>query len=278
MGKIHNRPSVIYILGSGHSGSTILQYLLAGQPNVLGLGEVKNLIDLEGHGIQNASGFCSCGSSIEDCRIWGKAKYGKGEVYYGRYLHLSEVVKQEFPDTTHWIDSSKSLDGIAPWVELMQTGVIDNIKVLYLIRDVRGWAVSDKSTRLRKGRFVQPVLVSMFKWWLSQHKKLRFLRSEKIGYDFRVVSYESLVFNTNAILSKITDFSGISVGNKDWEGALKYSAVHDVTGNRMKDNPETRNRITYDDRWHYCMSANLFPFVFLPIWRLNMHLHKLGGI
>lgn len=55
----------VYILGAGHSGSTLLSLLLAMHPDVCTIGEVKAsaLGSLEEY-------RCSCGRSIDGCEFW----------------------------------------------------------------------------------------------------------------------------------------------------------------------------------------------------------------
>jgi len=53
---------VIYIAGLGHSGSTILDMSLGTLPGVVGLGELKTLIDNQSRE-RHYSSLCSCGKN-----------------------------------------------------------------------------------------------------------------------------------------------------------------------------------------------------------------------
>jgi hypothetical protein len=57
---------LIYIGGYGHSGSTLLEYLMTGCPAVMACGEVSSCIR-ERAGKQRA---CSCGRVATDCPVW----------------------------------------------------------------------------------------------------------------------------------------------------------------------------------------------------------------
>jgi len=59
---------LIYITGSGHSGSTLLDLLLNGHTHITGLGEVHRFSISFGHDIQPLK--CSCGDSITQCQFW----------------------------------------------------------------------------------------------------------------------------------------------------------------------------------------------------------------
>ena len=52
---------LIYILGMGHTGSTLLDRVLGAQPGVLSIGELKHLHRL----LDNPEKICACGSPTE---------------------------------------------------------------------------------------------------------------------------------------------------------------------------------------------------------------------
>ncbi|MCA9641093.1 MAG: hypothetical protein KC492_10375, partial [Myxococcales bacterium] len=66
-------PKLVYILGLGHSGSTLLEMLLSSHPRLLGLGEVASLLT-RGMRERHLSGPwpspCSCGVLARDCPVW----------------------------------------------------------------------------------------------------------------------------------------------------------------------------------------------------------------
>lgn len=58
---------VVYILGAGHSGSTLLAMLLGSHPGICTIGEVKWL-----GGTDPASYRCSCGQTLAECAFWDR--------------------------------------------------------------------------------------------------------------------------------------------------------------------------------------------------------------
>jgi len=65
------QPTYIYIVGRGHSGSTLLTLLLARHPSVAAAGELANLslqIFRDEH--TRWVGSCSCGERPSDCPVW----------------------------------------------------------------------------------------------------------------------------------------------------------------------------------------------------------------
>ncbi len=60
--------SIVHIIGSGHSGSTLLDMILGGHSQVSSLGEVHSLYFLlRGSG---PGYLCTCGESVGDCPFW----------------------------------------------------------------------------------------------------------------------------------------------------------------------------------------------------------------
>jgi len=63
-----NKKSIIYIAGYGRSGSTLLERILNSHEEVFGAGEIINFSSI----IRSQESFCSCGQSIEKCKVWSK--------------------------------------------------------------------------------------------------------------------------------------------------------------------------------------------------------------
>ena len=57
---------LVYIGGYGHSGSTLLEYLLAASPEVIACGEVASVLRERGRKAK-----CTCRRDIKDCPVWG---------------------------------------------------------------------------------------------------------------------------------------------------------------------------------------------------------------
>jgi len=57
---------LVYIGGYGHSGSTLLEYLLAASPKVVACGEVASVLRE-----RRRKGKCTCGREVRLCPVWG---------------------------------------------------------------------------------------------------------------------------------------------------------------------------------------------------------------
>ena len=74
-----DRPKVIYVLGCGRSGTTILDILLGNHSGIFSVGELNNYFYA-----WSTKSFCSCGSRVTNCKIWkniGKNIFDCGSEY-----------------------------------------------------------------------------------------------------------------------------------------------------------------------------------------------------
>ena len=63
-------PRILYIMGTGRSGTTILEILLANNPGVFGVGEVTYIFQ-DGF-IEDVT--CSCGEQTSSCDLWSRIR------------------------------------------------------------------------------------------------------------------------------------------------------------------------------------------------------------
>jgi len=68
-----NPLKVVYICGSGHSGSTLLAMMLGGHPMISSVGEVHRLF-VNAHGIPKNNHSCTCGVTVLSCEFWQKVQ------------------------------------------------------------------------------------------------------------------------------------------------------------------------------------------------------------
>ena len=70
---MNNKPKLVYIVGRGHSGSTLLELLLNRSRNIASMGEV-DLLPLQIFRDESTKwvGRCSCNKRPYDCEVWGK--------------------------------------------------------------------------------------------------------------------------------------------------------------------------------------------------------------
>jgi len=70
MKKSGNKVSVVYIVGAGRSGSTVLDTILGNYPEVESVGELCNLVRSAWLGPE----YCACGAPGVDCPFWSEVR------------------------------------------------------------------------------------------------------------------------------------------------------------------------------------------------------------
>lgn len=267
-------PHVVYVLGLGHSGSTILQYMLCNNEATLGLGEVHHAA--AGLPWSQSTEDCSCGAAIASCPLWKDLKPGESEAPRDWYARLVARGAELYPEKTHWVDTSKRMEGVQPWLELLAEGGIASFRVVYLVRDIRGWAAARQIRQRRRERRSTPLFSSFNTWRKKQRLFLGFLSECLRDIDHEIVSYEALVFQNREQVVRMSRFLGFSEDESSSVVSLGAGTVHDAFGNQMKYDQNKRSSIVYDDRWQYRFGVNLLALCHYPAWRLNARLRRDG--
>ena len=183
------KKTVVYILGLGHSGSTILEHLICQSSEAVGLGEVFKLTGCWAN--ESRLHRCTCGRKAASCELWGPLDPIGLETKEAWYKRLEGQLRLNFPSQNLWVDTSKSIREYKEWQRLGFRENSIELKIIYLVRDVRAWIWSDARVRARKNRRQRLTLTSMLFWYVQQ---LRFQRVLKFsGLTSHMVSYDALV-------------------------------------------------------------------------------------
>ncbi len=236
-------PQVLFILGSGHSGSTLLDLLLDSHSKVIGIGELVSedsdptsdpfwrdilpkgeLFDVA----RSKSGF------LFGSKNYRYAKTGKA-VDIAQYRERVRTIYTKAAATkgaSVVVDSSKNAD----YTELMCRALPDPV-IVHVVRDGRGVF----SSYLRK--YGAHVWFSLSRWFFMNAKVELLRRRVKARYLF--LRYEELVAHPQESLARILEAVGLS-----YEPAmLSFRAFphHQISGNRMKG--EASEKIELDESW-----------------------------
>lgn len=251
---------VIYILGLDHSGSTILDIILSKHPETVGLGETYAVLREKERAFEDTHNFCSCGSDLEKCPLWKEylvwQKENKGKSYENKYKNLLKIVSEKIGKDVV-IDSSKNDWMLEVIKKLSDAGEVD-LKVIFLLRDARGWAASRYDLGVKAGRKIRFYPKYFYNWYKMNRKLKKLL--EKDNYDYIQVSYEELAFNTEEKIRDIFEFTGLDpdIFNIDFP-----PNTHIAYGNRTKKDAHKKKAILYDSRWFHRFWLNFF-FVLMP--------------
>jgi len=268
---------VIYIASLGHSGSTLLSLILGKHSRFAGLGTIADMLlgnELEQR--RQRRTICTCGSRIDECSFWRKvASKLEASVEHdikAQYRKVLETVENEFGGNCIAVDSSK---GIRPLKILHDTPNI-NVKVLYMIKDVRSYTVSmiDNAKRMRAKKvrnfirlpdFARLSFYYFVLWYLKNKRIQLFLKKHNMQY-FQL-GYEELCLYPNLMIEKICNF----LGEEPEPSLLSFlsfdnSRNHIMGGNRMRRQC-AKQQLSYDNRWFYrnewLLPALVFPNIMI---------------
>ncbi len=248
---IENKIPILYIMGCGHSGSTLLDMLLSAHSKIFGVGELR-IFSSQKNKLRDElkEQLCACGQKVPDCPFWKKVlenvdyspkldvrrskinsflgidKYifKNGEpVSIKDYLESNEKIYEtilKLSGKEFIVDSSKGPDR----AELLSRSKKLDIIFLHLIRDGRGVMWSYK-------RKYKKTLFSIF-IWLFTNLKAEIIKKRNKNVRTIVLRYEDLVDNPEKELEKILETIGLSFE----KGMLNFSKVeqHQIAGNRLR--------------------------------------------
>lgn len=150
-----NNIKILYILGTGHSGSTILQLALATNNYLFPVGELYTYLNLGNKRFRGDFYRCDCGRSIDKCPFWKKVFISKSNNYYDVLFNVVKIANRAYV-----IDASK-------WSEPLYflRKYKDNVYVVYLVRDGRGTLYSYYKKYRKTLRYVVFWVVYNIKAW-----------------------------------------------------------------------------------------------------------------
>lgn len=262
---------LIYIAGSGKSGSTLLDIILGDSENAFSIGEL-NFLFREGL-IENE--YCTCKLIVKDCEIWQKvllnwnkkatmsqSEYRKTQVFYESkkqifkllkeiknpsnnftiFLEDTKILYEEISMVTEkeiLVDSSKS---VARAIILNKIYPSDKLVVVHLIKRFSHVLNSNKKIVKkdiksgvefsREERSIFYVFYFLKIWLLENLILFGFLNKKRI-----VVPFENYINNPDSIIMLV--YGKVKIKTKI------YNPKHMMAGNhmRMKKNIEINKNI-----------------------------------
>jgi UDP-N-acetylglucosamine transferase subunit ALG13 len=297
---------VLYIGGSGRSGSTLLERVLGQLPRFCAVGEV---VHLWRRGVRDNE-LCGCGTPFRDCPFWsqvGKEAFGGWEMLdLDEVLALQEAVDRhrfipfmlapsvwpayerrarrysayltrlyrgihKVADSGVIIDSSKS----APFAFLLGRAPGLDLRVLHLVRDSHGvafsWTRRVPRPEVHGGGAYMPTYHPAragFEW-ISDNLLFHVLGTT--GVPHALLRYETLVRDPRAQIQRVLEFLGQRADISDLQfirdGYVEVEASHSVSGNPMRFD-RGRVPLRVDDEWRRKMNRNDRALVSAITWPL----------
>jgi sulfotransferase family protein len=281
-GSSLGRPRVVSIIGSGRSGSTVLDVVLGSHPNIEGVGALSKLP--HSGWVQDDNRRCSCGSPIHACPYWGgvhrrwidivgadgltryidlQARYERSSKGWPRLLLEERIPSAAFLEYAHMtaalygsirdvsgkpvvLDSSKKP---MRTYALLATGAVD-VRVLHLVRDGRGVVWSrlkalprDVEAGVPSAQPPTPPWRTTLHWTQANIESEWVTRRAGRSNASRI-AYESLVETPGELLERISPIVGEDLSELmgGLENGQTMHAGHRVGGNRMRLSGSVRLR------------------------------------
>jgi len=254
------KPKVIYIMGCGRSGTTIMDILLGNHAGFQSVGELNNAPLA-----WNKDETCGCGLSLRECDIWKNVgsdcfQNDSTNVHYEILKHQRDIERQvsivkhvlglfdrSVIDAYHSyvydtfrilktsasvhtvIDSSKSIGrGLA----LLKNTRLD-VQIIHLVRDPRGVFFS-----FQKKNLVTPTMniLSLALYWNSVNLLASLLKLKFGKNKFLRIRYEDLVTNSDLVITQIENFVGedLSDVKQKLRDEVPMDRGHLAMGNRVR--------------------------------------------
>ena len=216
---ISHTPQIIYILGAGNSGSTLLSMALGAHSRVLSVGELSAL-----DRYLRSDLSCTCGVPLSRCEFWGHVDLGSAYVplrplISERSTHMSKRILQH--DALFHLTVQRNLDIYHEVSERSGCPVVvdsskDNIRLYYLalsgrfrllpIRLVRnGLAYIDSKRRRGRG-----FITSFRRWSRMNTNAVTTLRRLRLMDSALTVSYDEFASSPGEVLAKICERVGLA--------------------------------------------------------------------
>jgi hypothetical protein len=272
----NNKIKIIYCMGSGRSGSTLLGIILGNHPKIVNVGELYTV-----HRIRESNFKCSCGERVEDCDFWApvmnkwrsqcgessvnrtldkiksienfrsplawlKAIFynSKRSVYYNEYLeniYAFYKIILEKSDKKAVVDISKN--PLRAFV-LMKHPNID-LRLIHLVRDGRAVAYSlHKSAK--RGTTQRPVWRTAL-FWIIVNRQSNYV-SKRVK-NSTLIRYKDLVTKPEITMHKIAQM--VDIDPKPLveviNGQLAKEDSHIMEGNRIRK--EKSIKLKLDTEW-----------------------------
>lgn len=255
---------VLYLAGSGRSGSTLIDMILGQVPGCCPVGEVRDVWD---YGLRD-NRLCGCGAPVRSCEMWKRVfaemetgrpfDHEKMTYWRERYARTKRLVPiflkgkryaqgkdvEEYLRVTeemyHALARASGSDVIVDSSKWPTYGfLLSNIEsfdmyVLHLVRDPRACAFSwQRKKEIEPGKYLDiqsPVFTTSY--WATWNPAIRKLFGGwKDRYMF--LRYEDFVKAPRATINEVLEFIGVDPAGNPFvsEDRVPVTPAHSIEGN-----------------------------------------------
>jgi len=288
------RLKVVYIVGSGRSGSTLLERILGAVPGFCNVGEIVDLFTR----VAPENQRCGCGRAFSECPFWtavGEEAFGKWSptLIHDLGTLKTEVVRQRFIpylmrphlappqfaerlreyqdaygklyEAIRVVSGAEVVVDASKWpAQLLAVRPIDtlDVRLVHLLRDPRGVAYSWSKANVNLPQHDGKRLMRTYDpprsaaVWATFQMEAALLRG--LTKHSATVRYEDMVTDPRGALERLLERIDLPVGPESLshvdEASVTLEPSHGVAGNRSRF---TTGRIPVhlDDEWRSAMPA-----------------------
>lgn len=239
---------LIYIVGSGHSGSTLLDLLLGSHSGIESGGEINKFPDFfsSKSKLSEHKKKCTCGDHVKDCKYWHRVNQkltvesrnmglkitagDQREFSKANYLLYSAML--EVSGKTVLCDSSKQFSRLKRFL----ASDLFEVTIVHLVRDGRAIGYSKqrkaarKSDKLGTGEKGQNIYFQGLRMWKKNNARIYKKLSSYPRY--LCIKYEDLVANPEAKLTEI--LANVDLKFEQQQLAFWQKVHHNLSGNRWR--------------------------------------------
>lgn len=272
---------LIYIMGAGHIGSTIVDIVLGSHPNIESLGEVNKFHRRSWTLDENRK--CSCGETVYECPFWVEvrrkwmemtgydgpeeilalqSRFEKTSSTWLNLLWNSVFPSREFSkfqqataalyQSVHEVGGRKFLveSSLSPRraYGLTKNPGID-LYLIHMVRDGRGviWSLKKPGKKIMTKKYVPAPAMRTTRYWISANLQSFWVSMQVPKAKKMLLRYEDFVTDPAATLTRIGDWVGEDLSGliSDFSLTNPNQERHTVGGNRIRMKKDIRIRADF---------------------------------
>lgn len=276
---------VIYIMGAGHIGSTVLDVVISTHPHMESLGEVLKFY--RSAWLPDENRHCACGLPAYECPFWTQVRQkwieSMGSEEAAHYIHLQERFERSRSSWARLLwnrfirtsDFNRYIKGTEALFKAIQEvggkkflvdsslipkrayalSMLPNIELylIHMVRDGRGviWSLMKPGKQIPEKVYVPAPPRRTTKYWISANLQSAWVFRHVRKNRRQLIRYEDFVINTPMVLDQIGEMIG-----EDLSGLVKDAALtnpnearHTVGGNRIRFQKDKDIRLKADFAW-----------------------------
>ena len=268
------RKKLLLIRGLGHSGTTILDLALGSHPRMIGLGEALRILRTPSPGEEQRGParlraelrhqrLCTCGTTAASCPIWGPLL---DWLPVHDHLPLADKLRQLLGNVDHYVNQQNGeiewvVDSYQDDLQIPLQVLPDlDVRIIFLVRDVRSWVHSRARDGNKKGRSL-PGVRSLVRWcWVNRRFERDLTRS---GKPIFLLGYEELALSPERSLTLLCEWLGLPFAKAMLTPGVGTQS-HILAGNRLRFDPLKSREISYNTSWLQGPAWPAQPALMLP--------------